>query len=189
MPAAFANATELSAYTKGYIAADDPSADDALAGASKAVRKYCGWQISPSQTDTLTLDGPGGYLLQLPSLYVTEITSITEAGTLLVENTDYRWSASGQVSRIGCQWSSLYRDIVVVFTHGYDPTVDDTSDVKEIVLASTARNLASPVGAMTEGSGGETVRWSQVGPGVAGGLALLPHEFAILDQYKIARLA
>lgn len=181
----FASATDLSAYTNGYISADDPRSLDALGGTSRAVRRYCGWDISPSEDVTLTVNGPGGYLLTLPSLYVTAVASITEAGVLLVEGADYRWSADGTIDRCGATWSAYKRDIVVVFTHGYD----DAPDVKAVVLASVARNLASPVGATTEGSGGETVRWSQVGPGVAGGLALMPHELAILDTYKIARVS
>lgn len=186
----FATAQELSNHTQGYIAADDPAAADALSGTSKAVRKYCGWQITPPQTDTLTINGPGGYLLQLPSLYVTAVTSVTESGNLLTEGTDYQWSENGLIRRLGCPWSCDYRDIVVVFTHGYDPGQgEDADDVKQVVLAVAARNMASPVGAISEGSGAENVRWSQVAAGVAGGIALLPHELAILDEYKIPRFS
>ena len=112
---------------------------------------------------------------------MTALTSVTESGTLLVDTTDYRWSADGSVKKTTGYWTDYYRDIDVVFTHGYN----DVADLKQIVLAAVARGLSSPTGATREQAGALSVSWATVAPGVSGGLALLQHELAILDTYRI----
>ena len=41
--------------------------------AQGAVRRYCGWHVAPSITETLRLDGYGGRVLTLPSKHITAI--------------------------------------------------------------------------------------------------------------------
>lgn len=93
-----------------------------------AVRDYCGWHIAPPRTETVRLDGPGGGLLHLPSLHVTDIVSITSDGQAV---TDYQWSQFGMVS---ASWSSKLGGIGATFTHGFDKLPG--------VVVAVARSLA-----------------------------------------------
>ena len=73
--------------------ADLPVGTDEAAwlAACDAVRGYCEWHIAPSVTETLTLDGPGGSVLHLPSAHVTAVASVTNDGAVIA---DPQWSAS-----------------------------------------------------------------------------------------------
>lgn len=89
------------------------------------VRGYCGWHISPSVTQTVTLDSDGGKLLTLPSLHVTAVTSITIGGTA-VDMATVKWSANGLVQIADCSYFAYgYRNVVVTFTHGWPETPMD----------------------------------------------------------------
>lgn len=87
--------------------------------AEAMVRNFCGWHIAPSKTEEVTLDGPGGVTLILPSLRVTAITSIVEDGVTLPESA-YTWSQGGVVKRVEGRWSEKHQAIEVTMTHGYD---------------------------------------------------------------------
>lgn len=179
----FASVAKLSAYTKGQISETDPRALDALNGASTAIRRYCGWHISPHQQEPLRLDGPGGRVLSLPTKHLTGLDEITELETLLIDETDYRWSEDGSVKRLQGCWSDEFRVLSLTISHGYAP--EDVTDVKQVVLAAVARALSSPTGATREQAGQLSVSWATVAPGVSGGLALLAHELSVLDAYRI----
>lgn len=120
--------------------------------ASARVRAYCRWHIYPSRTETLTLDGPGGRLLLLPSLYVTAVASISDSGTL-VDAADYDWSQAGMVQRQTGWWSCRYRALAVTFTHGYDDVPDA---VRDVTISVAKRLPAAMSGVTQEQVGGES---------------------------------
>jgi hypothetical protein len=64
--------------------------EDAWAATVAEVRAFCGWHIAPEVTETLTLDGPGGYVLVLPTLHLVDLVSVTNDGTAI---TDPEWPA------------------------------------------------------------------------------------------------
>lgn len=101
---------------------------DAEKGACAFIRAYCGWHIAPSAAEVLTVDGPGQRFLGLPSMRVTAVTSIVQDGTMLLENVDYEWSASGYLNHRRC-WTSKLRGVVVSLTHGYDACPADLVQV------------------------------------------------------------
>lgn len=109
----------------------DPAAWDA---ACRAVRTYCGWHVAPSVTQTLVLDGPGGSLLVLPSLLVTDVAEVKNAGTVL---SDPEWSAAGMIRSHG--WTTRFRGVSVTLTHGYDECPEDIY----AVLEHMARNKSA----------------------------------------------
>lgn len=176
-----ASPSELAEYSKGTISQSEPRITGALAGVSAAIRNYCGWHITPVVTQELVLDGPGGRLLNLPTNLLTGITALTEDGVLLVDNTDFRWSADGSVKRKGCTWSDDFRIITATIVHGYA----EAPDVKRVALAVVARELSSPTGATREQAGAVSISWALSSAGVSGGVALLQNERDILDHYRI----
>lgn len=171
----------LTNYTRGKIRADDPRSEMLLSGAKRAIRNYCQWHVSPSREETLTMDGHGGRIQRLPSFHVTAVSEVKDAGVLLEYRTHYRWSESGMLSRTAGEWSHEFRDIDITFTHGHD----DTPELVSVALAVVSRALSSPMGATREQAGQMSVSWSTTSPGVAGGMALLATELAILDHYRI----
>ena len=175
-----ASSSDLAAYTGGRISDSDPRVGTALDGVSTAIRRYCGWHVFPEVQETVLLDGPGGRYLTLPSKHVTGVYSILDTG-LAVLPTTYRWSEDGSVRLSAGYWSDEYRAIEVTYSHGYD----DVDDLRSVVLAIAARQLASPMGAVSEAAGGVTVKWSETTRGVSGGLGILDHEYALIDPYRI----
>lgn len=178
---------QLEAHTKGAVTADDPRALPALRSVSTAVRRRCGWHVAPSTSETITLDGPGSQYLGLPSMHVTDVAGVFNAGeaidveTALAAGT-LEWSALGSL-RYGGYFTARYRGVQVTLTHGYE--LDEVEDIVGVVLAITARGLASPMGQTREQAGGLAVTWSSSAPGVAGGIAATDDEKAIIDVYRI----
>lgn len=142
---------------------------EAVKAAEKLVQSYCGWHIAPSIVgDVLTLDGKGGSVLVLPTLYVTAIASIVADGVTLAA-TAYNWSQSGLVERVGGYWPRKYRSIVVTLTHGY-PTCP--LEVRDFIA-----NLAD------SGAGQSPMTRAQVGQVVVTYAAPSP-SWSVLDPYR-----
>jgi len=193
--------TELSQWTGGKILTADPRSTALIAGATAAIRRLCGWYVAPSIEATFTLDGPGGDLIVLPTLHLTAVTSVTQLGVALTEydqathEGDYEWSANGEIRLASRpmpsvepwrrQWTERYRAITVEATHGY--AIADVPDVAQIIMQVCASAMSSPMGATTERAGLLSVTWATTAPGVAGGLALLERDLAILNLYRLPK--
>ena len=134
---------DLESYTKGKLLQGDRETYRFLNSARTLVRNYCQWHVTPPITETLTLDGPGDWVLYLPSKFVTNIASIVEDGVTLNVSTDISWSQHGEVIKPTANalwnrvWSSKFRSIVVTLTHGY--AEPDAEDWRRIVLAVAER--------------------------------------------------
>lgn len=178
--ALFATADQLSTYSLRKIAATDPRVPDALAGASRAIRKYCGWHVFPEITETLKLDGPGGRELDLPSMHVTDVASVSQHGDV-VDASTYDWSELGGIKLRRGWWTDRYRAIDVTLTHGWN----EVEDIQRVLLAIVTRELSSPSGATREQAGQVSVSWAITSQGASGGLAVLSNEYAVLDAYRI----
>ncbi|ALY10736.1 head-to-tail adaptor [Arthrobacter phage Suppi] len=178
----FATPAELEEYTKGAILSNDPRALGAIAAVTQSIRREAGWHIGPAVVGhSVTLDGPGGPTLSLPTQKLTELVSVTELGVSLdVDELD--WSELGLVQRVNCgSWTRRYRKIVVVMDHGYD----ELAQIKFLTLSLVARGLASPMGATREQAGAMSINWATVQQGVSGGLVPLDYEREIINSYKL----
>jgi hypothetical protein len=154
-----------------------------LAQASALIRSYCGWNLYPSTSETLTVDGSGAAVLALPTLHVSAVTSVKEDGEALTLDTpaiqgDYEWSASGFLRRIGASWTTKLRGVVVVATHGY---ADAPLEVQAVCLQAAARAVADPFGAKREFAGGVQVDYT-----VPGGLSDM--EKLVLDRHRVPQV-
>lgn len=125
---------DVEQYTKGRLAEADPETQRLLAAALRAVRTYCGWHVTPVQTDTgVVIDGPGSRLLSLPTLQLAQLQAVTENGTTL-NVSDLYWSVAGLVrKKSGACWSGRYGSIIVTMQHGYDDASDWQQGVLELV--------------------------------------------------------
>lgn len=158
---------------------------DATARAEAEVRAYCGWHIAPQREDTLTLDGPGGPLLVLPSLHVVSVASVAENGTE-VDPEGYAWSAAGVVRRTSSSlswsstggWTDTYRGIVVTLTHGY---ADMPLDVQSVIDRLAARSVDDPSQYSQVGS----VAYATGADGLPASGSLTALDRAVLDRYRL----
>lgn len=181
----------LADYTKGAVPVTDPRAERILAAASLAVRRIAGWHIAPVIDETMTLDGPGGTLLELPTMRVVEIRALTErlpgrfqAKSWTPEQIEaLEWSAMGTIRRRDGAWTDRYRGITVELRHGYD----QAPDIAQVVCQVAAMALSSPTGAVSEQAGGVSVQYGTTVSGVAGGMTLMARDLAAIDPYRIRR--
>lgn len=151
--------------------------EGAWAAACRAVRDYCEWHIAPSVTETLTLDGPGGSLLMLPSLLVTDVASVTNAGTALV---DPEWSAAGMVRTH--RWTTRFRGVTVTLTHGHEECPEDIYAVLvHMAEQSKALERTGPAGMSVAGP--FTMQVSAAA--LAGAVGLSGQHRGVLDKYKL----
>lgn len=148
-----------------------------------AVRRYCGWHVSPVLTgDVVTLDGPGAALLVLPTLRMTALTKVVEDGVELDPAT-LAWSTRGLVrKKSGARWSCEYGAITVTFTHGF--TEDEAADWQGAVQKVAARNARI---AANDPIAVGPFRWADNSS--AAGSAFTDAERATLDLYRLERPA
>ena len=111
---------------------------DTVDAIASSIQNECGWHIAPIKAETVTLDSDGGTVLQLPTLHMTGLTSVTltETGEALPVSLETGWSEAGMLSLgprsfiPGGHWASSrrshkqfpagFRAITVSFTHGYE---------------------------------------------------------------------
>ena len=175
---------DLAQISAGQIDTGDETARHALDAVTRQIRNYCGWHIGPQRTETITVDGPGGFVLALPTLHLTDIAQISDAGT---EIDDPEWSATGDVRKPdGRPWSTRYRGITATITHGYDYA----PEVAAIVVELVAQAVNTPAGTAAVG---ERMGPFQFDPAATaagarmaiGGATLLASQLAVLDHYRI----
>lgn len=141
------------------------------------VRQYCGWHIAPAVTETITLDGPGGTLLRLPSLRVTAVIEVTNQGSAV---SDPQWSQHGMIRG---RWTDRFRGITVTMTHGYDECPADILAVLEHMTKQG--EAAEKVGVMQSMTAGPFTAQASTAS-LAGAVGLSGQHRGVLDRYKLA---
>lgn len=118
---------------------EEGDAEFFLRASEKAVRTYCGWHISPVVTVTngkFEIGRRG--LIVLPSLFVTDVASVSIDGRVL-DTSAYDWDPAGFITRRFPSWGTEpYAR--VTFTHGYAETPHDVQTVI-LEIASAAMEL------------------------------------------------
>lgn len=183
----------VAAFSQGGIVAIDPlitkpDYDAALAGTSDlymegaqgAIRRYCGWHVYPVITESIVLDGSGRSVLRLKTLQLLEITAFSENGVALDPAT-LEWSQAGYLERRHGAFTRRLRGIRATIRHGFE----DAPELQALVITIAERAKASPAGVVQEAAGAVNIRFSTFGSGAAGGVALMAHEYALLDLYQL----
>lgn len=164
-------------FTDGRLE-DNDRTEVLLAQMLAAARTYCGWHVNPVHVDEeIVVDGPGGYVLALPTMQLLEVSELVEDGFDIVD--DLIISTSGLIRKVtGAYWSTDYGAIQATITHGYDQAADWRGAVLSAVDRSSygdARLTAGPFS------------YSPAGP--AGGSVFSLAEKAVLDMYRLEPLA
>lgn len=160
-------AGELQTYLQRPV---DPIVGDlAVAGASGAVRAYCGWDISLT-ADTITVDGSATGMLNLPTLLLLDVTEIRLDG-VVVDPTSYQWTRRGQVFSTTV-WPAFSR-IDVDCTSGYDPVPDV---VRIVALSKAALYYVNP----------DNVKVAQAGSVSRTFFDLTALDMSLLDGFRLS---
>lgn len=152
-----------------------------------AVREYCGWRIAKPADETFTLSGRRDCSLFLPTLHINSVTSVTDTGTALVVGTDFDWEPYGLIERLGygC-WARGRRGVVLVVNHGFTRC---PGGIAEAITAAVGRAEIAPIGGIVSvGLPTSNVVFSRASAGgPAAGSLFLPHELAVLDQFRVPK--
>ena len=109
---------------------------DYAAAALAAARRYCGWRVTPSDEESITVDGPGGWVLSLPTMHLTELIEVVEDGvTLDVADLAPSVTTGTVRKRSGARWTSELGGITVTMTHGHDTAPDFDAAVEQCAAA------------------------------------------------------
>lgn len=199
MPTVELTAADVSAYTQGRLSATDPETTRALNAALKAVRTYCGWNVTPVISETMLVDGTGCSDIILPTLYIQSITSITDNNTAVDLTTiDWNNTEPGVLHRNDyTTWTPGLGKVVVELEHGYDDAWDFQQAVLEFVDRTSAQvgTVVGNSGPMTSKRVDDvTYEWgrSPSSPGQSPGASLRMFDglnHTLLDRYRILPFA
>lgn len=184
-----------------YAAYNSGDPEFLLRSVGATIRNYCGWHLSPSIAVTLTgLPVGSDGILMLPSLFVTDVASVTmqggpESDPVELDADTYVWYEGGWIEPVRSESWRYFQGsrgmppmlATVTFTHGYASL---PADIKRV--AYELAGWASGLGA--DGSGGDVkiIRSPgfelALGGKVALGMNLNPDQKARLANYTIGRV-
>lgn len=101
------------------------SCERAIHEATATIQNYCHQTIERVIDDVLTLDCLPIKHIALPELPVVSIESVVENGDLLTAGTDYRLGQYSILYRLGRNWAPGVQNVVITYSHGYNPLPDD----------------------------------------------------------------
>jgi hypothetical protein len=138
--------------TDQYTALTGKTCDPlALRGASRAVRRHCGWSITSVTNAVQQLDSDGTAMLFLPCLAVTDVASLVVNGSAAWGSpyrqplaTDWEWYSDGTLKWLGLSsraWAPGARRYTVTYSGGYDPQ-DVPEDILMVVCSMAERVIA-----------------------------------------------
>lgn len=155
------------------------NANQALAGASAAVRSDCHWQINQVLKDVMVRPGSGTSIILLPTGYVTQVWTVQLDSIFLSPVTwdgttsgqyGFEWNEEGWLVRApNWHWPAGERRVRVLLDHGYAVVPDD---VVAVTCSVAARVLDNPeslktrrVGELLEGYDGAALTAYQLSAG------------------------
>jgi hypothetical protein len=119
--------------------------------ASNAIRKYLGWHLSPSVTETIVVPIGQRGIIPLPSRYVTNVSRVEIAETVM-DADGYTWDKAGwiQTGRYYYDPSSAWPTVAswqdhnatVTLTHGY---AEVPLEVKQVGFELAQDAMSTPV--------------------------------------------
>lgn len=129
---------DVETFTRGRLLASDPVVQDILDAALVRARNYVGQHVSPVvEDDVVTLDGPGGRELFLPTGKIGSVASVVENGAT-IDPTNYVVSSNTRMLyRKDARWTTEYAGITVTYTHGFTET--EAADWRRAILMMVDR--------------------------------------------------
>ena len=114
--------------------ANNDAAQAAVDAALVAVRRFCGWHVSPViEDDELVVDGPGGRVLSLPTMSLLSVASVVELGVAVDVTKLDRSQRKGTLTKPWGCWTGRDGAITATVDHGF--TEAEAADWRAAVLA------------------------------------------------------
>lgn len=145
-----------------------------------AVRRFCGWHVAPSITETVKVDSYGGRVLMLRTKHLTELVSVLINGVDVIDQV--RWSESGILTLRGGCWPNEVGAVEVTLSHGYD--LDEVPDVAALIASIGKRAASQPGAVASQSVNGASVSFMQAG-GAPLSVPLLAIEKDALEPYRL----
>ena len=156
---------------------DDPRLLAALQAATRRFRGAVRHRVTLVENDEVILDGNGREALLLPVWPTTAVTSVYLDDVLLVEGTDYAWSDSGELRRLGCTWPNRLRCLRVIYSHGWDPVPEEIAEV----VIDQARTIYTIVpGVQSKAVGGQSTTF-----GAQAAIGVTDQWMQAVDRHKV----
>ncbi|WP_045562983.1 hypothetical protein [Streptomyces sp. FxanaA7] len=161
------------------VAADDPKLLWALNAASRRFRGAVRHPVSLVEDDAFVLDGNGQKAVLLPAAPVIAVPSVELDGEVLVDGTDFEWSANGYLRRLGECWPDRLRCIEGVYDHGFDPVPED---IQEVVIDQARAMYRIDPGVQSKTVGGQSVTF-----GTQAAIGVTAQWVAAVERYQLNR--
>lgn len=179
---------EFNALT-GNKFAGDVRIEPNIKAASAKIRSFCGWHLYPSAAcelvttffDKRITRMPYGFSIQLPSSFVSAITSIKVGG---VTQTEFALESNGFL-RVFCPSAYIepFTELEVTYQAGLPNALMD--GIKQIAAHRTTIALASSNGVQSESTGGVSVTYAASWTNTSGTAALSDPEKELLAPNRI----
>lgn len=180
---------DFATFTAGKYTGDSRIAPS-LASVSDAIRNFCGWHVYPSENcemSTTMLDKRvtrvnGDLQIQLPSRYVTSVTSVTLGGT---QYTAFSIDTNGILMIYDVDFSALrrYSAVVVKYVAGLPDGL--MGAIKEIAAHRVTHALANSYGVQSESAGGVSITYSANWSNAARATALADDNKEVLEPFRV----
>lgn len=169
--AAFATPADLEARLGVELDVGETTRAQALLDdASDLVRDITGQFIERVDDDQIVIPGNDRATLRLPERPVLDVTAVAADGTDLSVN-DYFLNAAGDLEIIGGAFSNFTNmawdgtwfgplaTLEITYSHGYD----NPATAKAVTLDAVVRVWSNPIAANSQGIGGASFQWKDVG--------------------------
>lgn len=175
--------------TAGKYKGDVRTASE-LRSAQGAVRNYVGWHLAgnlackcelPRADNSVVLSG-ADIIVQLPARYVTDVTSVTVAGSS-ADNYDLQTNGILRIYDAAHMLTHRWSKIVVEYNAGLTDEMADA--VKEVICHRVTHALANSYGIQSESSGGVSVTYSANWINTARATALPDDNKEVLNPYRL----
>lgn len=169
--------------------AGDARIEPNIKAASAKIRSFCGWHLYPSAAcelvttffDKRITRMPYGFSIQLPSSFVSAITSIKVGG---VTQTEFALESNGFL-RVFCPSAYIepFTELEVTYQAGLPNALMD--GIKQIAAHRTTIALASSNGVQSESTGGVSVTYAASWTNTSGTAGLSDSEKELLIPNRI----
>lgn len=169
--------------------AGDVRIEPNIKAASAKIRSFCGWHLYPSAAcelvttffDKRITRMPYGFSIQLPSSFVSAVTSIKIGGAT---QDDYALESNGFL-RVFCPCAYIepFTELEVTYQAGLSDALVD--GIKQIAAHRTTIALASSNGVQSESTGGVSVTYAASWTNTSGTAALSDSEKELLIPNRI----
>lgn len=151
-----------------------------LAAAHGAVRRFCGWHVAPTITETLTLDGSGTRDILVPSLRIVQLISVTNDGVDVTSRVDT--SRAGILRLTSGTWTDRFGRVSVEMRHGYD--LDEVPEIQAIIIGIAKRGPNAGRVDVSQSVNG-SARGGAIDRGAPISIPLLMPEMDALHPYRL----